>query len=181
MSKPSFSQRRGINPTKKNIQIESMDDDLRNGIWNSLHKHYWAQYSQYFSHSISQLPELHKFVMNLEEFYDNLRSEDRENVRNVVQALRQNFVIYATGSALQKPDYGDVDLVAKARDGTHVPALKMKLLENTLRGVDGARVVCLPNTDFCYGRYEVNIGDTEFDIMLQDILKFKEGSPSMRV
>ena len=119
--------------------------------------------------------------MNPEEFYDNLRSEDRENVMSVIQALQRNFEVYATGSALQRPDYGDVDLVAKPRDGTHAPALKVKLLENTLRGVDGARVVCLPGTDFCVARYEVHLGDTEFDIMLQDVLDFKEGSPNMRV
>ncbi|PZF70788.1 AbiJ-NTD4 domain-containing protein [Taibaiella soli] len=30
----SFSQRMGITPATKEIQLESMDDDLRNGLWN---------------------------------------------------------------------------------------------------------------------------------------------------
>lgn len=31
----SFSQRMGITPEKKPMQLESMDDDLRNGLWNA--------------------------------------------------------------------------------------------------------------------------------------------------
>jgi hypothetical protein len=42
----SFSERYGFKPSK-NIQIESMDDDLRTGIWNVLHKHFWSQYDYY--------------------------------------------------------------------------------------------------------------------------------------
>lgn len=38
----SFSQRKGIKPVK-NIQIESMDDDLRNSLWNALIKSYWKK------------------------------------------------------------------------------------------------------------------------------------------
>ncbi len=31
-----FSQRHGIVPTTKPIQVDSMDDDLRNGLWNGI-------------------------------------------------------------------------------------------------------------------------------------------------
>jgi hypothetical protein len=31
-----FSQRQGITPASKSIQIESMDNDLRNGLWNGI-------------------------------------------------------------------------------------------------------------------------------------------------
>lgn len=37
----SFSQRKGIKPIKSVIQIDSVDDDLRNGLWNALDIHYW--------------------------------------------------------------------------------------------------------------------------------------------
>ena len=32
----SFSQRNGLTPESKDIQLKSMDDDLKNGIWNGL-------------------------------------------------------------------------------------------------------------------------------------------------
>jgi hypothetical protein len=29
-----FSQRQGITPSEKNIQLDEIDEDLRNGLWN---------------------------------------------------------------------------------------------------------------------------------------------------
>lgn len=36
-----FSQRRGLKPIKEVIQLDSMDADLRNGLWDALTLHYW--------------------------------------------------------------------------------------------------------------------------------------------
>jgi hypothetical protein len=36
-----FSQRKGIKPVKEIIQIDSVDDDLRNCLWNALTVFYW--------------------------------------------------------------------------------------------------------------------------------------------
>jgi len=36
-----FSQREALKPVKSAIQVESMDDDLRTGLWNALTKFYW--------------------------------------------------------------------------------------------------------------------------------------------
>lgn len=36
MTKPTFSQRMGLEPLEKALQLESMDDRLRNGLWNCL-------------------------------------------------------------------------------------------------------------------------------------------------
>lgn len=38
-----FSQRKGLKPVKQTFQIDSMDDDLRNGLWNALTIFYWNQ------------------------------------------------------------------------------------------------------------------------------------------
>ena len=38
MTKPTFSQREGLEPLKRELQLESMDDRLRNGLWNCLIK-----------------------------------------------------------------------------------------------------------------------------------------------
>jgi len=36
-----FSQRKGIKPVKSVMQVDSMDDDLRNGLWDALTLFYW--------------------------------------------------------------------------------------------------------------------------------------------
>ena len=38
-----FSQREGFKPVKNKIQENSMDDDLRNSLWNALYKYYWSK------------------------------------------------------------------------------------------------------------------------------------------
>lgn len=39
-----FSQRKGLKPVQKKFQIDSIDDDLRNGLWNVLHLVVWERY-----------------------------------------------------------------------------------------------------------------------------------------
>jgi len=41
--KLSFSQRKGLEPVKSVLQVDSMDADLRNGLWNALTIFYWSQ------------------------------------------------------------------------------------------------------------------------------------------
>ena len=36
-----FSQRKGLKPVKNIMQVDSMDEDLRNGLWNALTIFYW--------------------------------------------------------------------------------------------------------------------------------------------
>lgn len=38
----SFSQRKGLKPVKSVLQVDSMDDDLRNSLWNALDSFYWS-------------------------------------------------------------------------------------------------------------------------------------------
>lgn len=37
----SFSQRKGLKPVKSVIQVESIDEELRTGLWNALNLFYW--------------------------------------------------------------------------------------------------------------------------------------------
>lgn len=39
----TFSQKYGYKPVKSIVQFESMDDDLRNGLWNALYIEYWER------------------------------------------------------------------------------------------------------------------------------------------
>lgn len=49
-----FSQRKGIKPVKKVMQVDNIDDDLRNGLWNALTFYYWDKTSGYSFLSMSQ-------------------------------------------------------------------------------------------------------------------------------
>ncbi|WNN45517.1 MULTISPECIES: AbiJ-NTD4 domain-containing protein [Winslowiella] len=50
-----FSQRMGITPLKKAIQLESMDDDLRCGLWNVLQVCFWDQNGYEISHQLDDI------------------------------------------------------------------------------------------------------------------------------
>ncbi|MCA4259865.1 AbiJ-NTD4 domain-containing protein, partial [Acinetobacter baumannii] len=39
-----FSKRKGLVPIKIEIQKESIDNDLRYGLWNALHLFIWEKY-----------------------------------------------------------------------------------------------------------------------------------------
>ncbi|WP_457969721.1 AbiJ-NTD4 domain-containing protein [Acinetobacter calcoaceticus] len=39
-----FSERKGLSPVKIEIQRESIDNDLKNGLWNALYLNIWAKY-----------------------------------------------------------------------------------------------------------------------------------------
>jgi len=41
-----FSQRHGYTPIKSIVQIEGIDDELRNGLWSTLKVHYWDTISR---------------------------------------------------------------------------------------------------------------------------------------
>jgi hypothetical protein len=42
----SFSQRKGLKSVKSILQVDSMDEDLRNGLWNALEVFYWGKASR---------------------------------------------------------------------------------------------------------------------------------------
>lgn len=55
----SFSQKHGYKPIKTVIQINGIDQDLRNGLWNALDIHYWWQ-AERTSHTIQQIESLYE-------------------------------------------------------------------------------------------------------------------------
>ncbi len=66
-------------------------------------------------------------------FYRNLRTEDRPTVERVVESLHEHgFEVYATGSSLERRDYGDIDLVLSPRD------VGRTTLERSRRALDDA-------------------------------------------
>lgn len=56
----SFSQRKGLKPIKSIMQVDSVDDDLRNGLWNALQIFYWDMKPSALSvvYEVSDFPAL---------------------------------------------------------------------------------------------------------------------------
>lgn len=50
---PRFSERMGFRPVKSVIQLDSMDDDLRNGLWNALSMYCWDQLGDFHNATMS--------------------------------------------------------------------------------------------------------------------------------
>lgn len=62
---PTFSQRRGIEPFSKDMQLQNMDQDLRNGIWNVLLSFGFNHYHDIRFNPIRQYRNLYNFIENL--------------------------------------------------------------------------------------------------------------------
>jgi len=63
-----FSQRKGINPHKSVIQVDSVDTELRNGLWNALYMCCWSLLEpRHGAHPplLSQNPEIQQLVIRL--------------------------------------------------------------------------------------------------------------------
>ena len=46
----SFSERQGMRPKKREIQLGPMDRDLRTGLWNALKLYYWDRFRRSYSY-----------------------------------------------------------------------------------------------------------------------------------
>jgi AbiJ N-terminal domain 4 len=44
-----FSQRKGLRPVKSVMQVDSVDDDLKIGLWNALDVFYWSGFNSFLS------------------------------------------------------------------------------------------------------------------------------------
>lgn len=87
-----FSKRKGLVPFKIEIQKESIDNDLRYGLWNALHIGIWEKYdgdSYYVPFEKSNLFWLfRKYWHNLFKMpIDNMPN----NFRNVIERIRKYF------------------------------------------------------------------------------------------
>ncbi|MCX6089270.1 MAG: hypothetical protein NTX88_02645 [Candidatus Atribacteria bacterium] len=101
----SFSQRMGFKPIRSTFQIDSMDDILRNKLWNGLQRYYWDvighklyinHYSGGSEYPLSKDEEIKQFYEILWDRYfkktlDTLKSDWSENHPFV----REYFFSYA--------------------------------------------------------------------------------------
>ncbi|MCQ2996043.1 hypothetical protein NLO95_18235 [Pseudomonas syringae] len=72
-----FSQRMGLRPASKSIQIEDMDRDLRTGLWNAAYTHYWNQFVPYYSGSdLIENTNMEEFASNIQSRFLKLRLDE---------------------------------------------------------------------------------------------------------
>jgi hypothetical protein len=79
-----FSQRHGYTPIKSVVQIEDIDDQLRNGLWSTLKVHYWDKIRP------RTLSEMLEFGRG-----HSLASPANEGIATLCRALWINFFKYA--------------------------------------------------------------------------------------
>lgn len=88
MSEPNFSQREGIEPLKKKPQIKSMDVNLRNGLWNTVSRHYFPVYYS----ALDKHYELHDlFVRIYEDFFKEASDEIPDIAYDARKIIRDTF------------------------------------------------------------------------------------------
>ena len=61
----TFSQRQGLKPVKEVIQLDSIDNAIRNGLWNGLTLYFWDLVSQYGSTQLSNRVDVAWLVKKL--------------------------------------------------------------------------------------------------------------------
>lgn len=110
-----FSERMGFTPVKELIQVDSMDDDLRVGLWNTFNsiiinsytarvalpyiyvsnptdffqKFIVNQWGNYFKYPLTQLPEdFHRWFGDIHEYFF---STEWYNVYDFIEFLVQNY------------------------------------------------------------------------------------------
>ena len=89
----SFSQRKGLKPIKNVMQVDSMDDDLRNGLWNVL----WAFYlnrrmGKYINRS--DLSGLNEFKTLLKQVWNGYFKKPLDTVQHDLSRVRDQIKVY---------------------------------------------------------------------------------------
>jgi hypothetical protein len=85
-----FSERKGLKKVRTEVQIDSIDEALRNRLWNSLTRHYWSRGKNLFPIPFMTdiTDEMLKFLMNLWDNYfkksvDSLSGRWDSDIRKV--------------------------------------------------------------------------------------------------
>jgi hypothetical protein len=87
----SFSQRKGFKPVAEVIQIDSMNGELRNCLWNCLEVNVWSQRG-FVSSTVSRGPgEIDRFSFYLWDGYFKLPVDTRPHYTKILDEIRKYF------------------------------------------------------------------------------------------
>lgn len=110
-----FSQRKGIKPGKSVIQIDSMDDNLRNSLWNALTLCYWdwiKKYDNSTEESINFVKEIwvyhfKKPLDTLPNFWFNIHKAIKNQYDNYTWYEIYDFIEYVANGSFYKSIHND--------------------------------------------------------------------------
>ncbi|HEV7859349.1 MAG TPA: hypothetical protein VGO91_12090 [Pyrinomonadaceae bacterium] len=91
----SFSQRKGLKPIKSIMQVDSMDEDLRNGLWNALKIFYWNKADE--SPFVYHLPSISDIYLLLVFTWRDYFKKPIENISNDWNTVRSSIKNYFFG------------------------------------------------------------------------------------
>lgn len=113
----NFSQRKGLKPVKSVMQIDSMDTDLRNGLWNALRFFYWEKMrdqsylpnvkSIYFLFELLWHDFFKKPLDTLDNYWPNTYKAIREKFFNSAWYEVYDFIEFIANNALDKGNNKD--------------------------------------------------------------------------
>jgi hypothetical protein len=88
----SFSQRMGLKPVRDTLQVEALDQPLRNALWDCLHLSIWEKFENVVDYSTVEHSNLKNFVYVLWHRYFNLPIDSAPSrMREVVNYVRDYF------------------------------------------------------------------------------------------
>lgn len=86
-----FSQRQGLTPAQKTLQLEQVDEELRNRLWNALKVYYWDNYKSSI-HGNLKGSNYESFVFSYwHHFFKWSADAIPEHFFQVVDVLREQF------------------------------------------------------------------------------------------
>lgn len=86
-----FSQRKGLKPVKSVIQVDSMDSELRNGLWDIFHLYGWPESHEIYRITVS--PEAYNLSISLWHGHlkEPIDTMYRRSKSEVLSILRKRF------------------------------------------------------------------------------------------
>ena len=126
----NFSQRKGLKPAQKIIQLNSIDDDLKNSLWNALTIFYWDSIGDFISYSsthenLMKKIWMHHFKINLALLEDHWASTFR--------MLQKRFYVSSWDEI-----YSFIEFVANEFDHIHINRDFMKSCNKLLERENSA-------------------------------------------
>jgi hypothetical protein len=133
---PSFSQRKGLEPVSKIIQLEGMDKGLQNAIWNALDRIVWSRPGFIYSVRAPTPARIEAFSRMLWEGFLNASVDQRPSTKSAIHAQIRAWFFSASWNRV----YDFLEFVLKPEVGL-TRELEPALNEALERGGSGYRIV----------------------------------------
>ena len=91
----TFSQRKGIHPVSDKIQIDSMDANLRNSIWNTLDSEIWSQSGFKYSTNRTSVARIMPFSRTLWSDYFKKAADTRSSDKHEILVSFRSYYFKA--------------------------------------------------------------------------------------